>query len=79
MLAVSAGVPQPYAAAPTSHRQNDAELRLAAHHSRVSLGRFFERIGFDHGTHAGQFSEVAACPRNRRVFPRPSLESFDCQ
>ncbi len=42
----------------TSHRQNDAELRLAAHHARVSLGRFFERICFNHGTHAGQFGEV---------------------
>ena len=37
----------------TSHRQNDAELCIAAHHARVSLGRFFERIGFNHGTHAG--------------------------
>ena len=36
-----------------SHRQNNSELRLAAHHARVSLGRFFERIGFNHGTHAG--------------------------
>src|SRR5437764_896722 len=26
---------------PTSHRQNDAELCVAAHHSRVALGRFF--------------------------------------
>ena len=42
----------------TSHRQDDAELRVAAHHSRVSLGRFFERIGFNHGTHAGQFGEA---------------------
>jgi hypothetical protein len=38
---------------PTSHRQNDAELCLAAHHSRVSLGRFFERICFNHRTDAG--------------------------
>jgi hypothetical protein len=38
---------------PTSHRQNDAELCVAAHHSRVSLGRFFERICFNHGTDAG--------------------------
>jgi hypothetical protein len=38
---------------PTSHRQNDAELCIAAHHARVGLGRFFERIGFNHGTHAG--------------------------
>jgi len=36
-----------------SHRQNDAELCLATHHARVSLGRFFERIGFNHGPHAG--------------------------
>ena len=36
----------------TSHRQNDAELCIAAHHARVSLGRFFERVRLDHGTHA---------------------------
>src|SRR6266581_376150 len=42
---------------PTSHRQNDAELCVAAHHSRVALGRFFERVGFDHRTHAGQLGE----------------------
>jgi hypothetical protein len=35
-----------------SHRQNDTELCLAAEHARVSLGRFFQRIGFNHGTHA---------------------------
>lgn len=32
-----------------SHRQNDAELCVAAHHPRVSLSRFFERIGFNYG------------------------------
>jgi hypothetical protein len=36
-----------------SHRQDDAELCLAGHHARVSLGRFFERVRFDHGTHSG--------------------------
>jgi hypothetical protein len=36
-----------------SHRQNHAELCAAAHHARVGLGRFFERIGLNHGTHAG--------------------------
>ena len=41
-----------------SHRQNDAKLCLAAHHARVSLARFFERICFNHRTHAGQFGEV---------------------
>src|SRR5450432_1853376 len=38
---------------PTSHRQNDAELCVAAHHARVSLVRLFEWICFNHGTHAG--------------------------
>jgi len=38
---------------PTSHRQNDAELRVTAQHARVSLARFFERKCFNHGTHAG--------------------------
>ena len=37
----------------SSHCQDNAELRVAAHHAGVSLGRFFERIGFNHGTHAG--------------------------
>jgi len=36
-----------------SHRQNNAELRLTAQHARVRLGRFFERIRFNHGSHAG--------------------------
>jgi hypothetical protein len=36
-----------------SHRQNDAELCFAAHHARVGFSRFVERIGFNHGTHAG--------------------------
>ena len=61
----------------TSHRQNDAELCLAAHHARVSLGRFFERIGFNHGTHAGQFGEAQRVLGIGWLFPRPSLESFD--
>ena len=38
----------------TSHRQNDAELCVAAHHAGVCLRRFFERIGFNHRAHAGQ-------------------------
>jgi hypothetical protein len=36
-----------------SHCQDNAELRVAAHHAGVSLGRFFERIGFNYGTYAG--------------------------
>ena len=43
---------------PTSHRQNDAELRVAADHARVAFGRFFEWICFDHGAHSGQFGEA---------------------
>jgi len=39
--------------AQTSHSQDDAELGLAAHHSGVSLGRFFERIRLNHGPDAG--------------------------
>src|SRR5208282_2151664 len=42
----------------TSHRENDAKLCLAAHHARVSFGRFFERVCLDHGTHAAQFGET---------------------
>ena len=37
----------------TSHRQNNAELCLTAQHACVRLGRFFERVRFNHGTHAG--------------------------
>jgi hypothetical protein len=37
----------------SSHRQDDAELGVAAEHAGVSLGRFFERISFDHRAHAG--------------------------
>jgi hypothetical protein len=43
---------QCFARWPTSHRQHDAELSVTAHHARVGLGRLFERIGFNHGTHA---------------------------
>src|SRR6266496_3691443 len=46
------------AAMPTSHRNNDAELGLAAQHSRVSLGRFFQRICFDHRAYAAQFGKA---------------------
>src|SRR6476659_6707758 len=35
-----------------SHRENNTKLRVAAHHTRVSLGCFLERIGFNHRTHA---------------------------
>src|SRR5690242_11546437 len=42
----------------TSHSQNDAELGVAAHHTRVSLTRLLERVGFNHGTHATQFGEA---------------------
>src|SRR5689334_625724 len=37
------------------HRQDNAELRVAAHHSRVGLAGFLDRVGFDHRAHAGQF------------------------
>src|SRR5215472_2587709 len=56
-----------------SHRQDNTELRLATHHASVSLRRFFERIGFEHGTHAGQFGEVhrvlgiRSCPHRRAL------------
>src|SRR5215470_1852156 len=43
---------------PFSHRQNDAELRLAAHHPCVGFAGFLERIGLNHGAHAGQFCET---------------------
>ncbi len=42
----------------TSHGQHYAVLCLAAQHSSISLARLFERVGFDHRTHAGQFAEA---------------------
>ncbi len=52
-----------------SRRQDDPELRFAAQHSFVSLVGFFERICFNHRTHAGQFGEtqcisidITCCP-----------------
>ena len=50
---------------------------FAAHHARVSLAGFFERIGFDHRPHAGQFGEAQCVLGIGWLFPRPSLESFD--
>ena len=41
-----------------SHRRDDAEFCVAAQHTRATLRRVFERIGFNHWTHAGQFGEV---------------------
>ena len=40
-----------------SHGQNNAELCVAAHHACVSLARF-ERIGFNHGAHTGEFGKA---------------------
>ena len=59
-----------------SHGQNDAELRLAAQHSGVSVARLFKRIGFDHGTYAGQFGEVQCVLGIGRCSRRPSLNGF---
>jgi len=42
----------------TSHRQHDAELRLAAQHAVVGLAGSFQRVGLDHGNNASQFSEA---------------------
>ena len=41
------------AVSPASHRQHHAELCVAAHHSVVSFGRFFERVRFNHRAYAG--------------------------
>ncbi|SPE28870.1 hypothetical protein SBA2_410053 [Acidobacteriia bacterium SbA2] len=58
-----------------SHRQHDAELCVAAQHARVSLSRFFERIGFNHGAHAGEFGEVQRILRIRRYSRHPPLDA----
>ena len=51
-------VPSNWTTVPTSHGQHDAELCVPAQHTGVSLSRFFERIGFNHRTHSGYFSEA---------------------
>src|SRR5215467_14615683 len=57
----------------TSHRQNYAELCVAAHHACVSLARFFERICFNHGTHPGQFGEAQSVLGIGRCSRGPAL------
>ena len=42
----------------TLHRQDDPELGVAAHHARISLGHFFQRIAFNHAAHASEFGET---------------------
>src|ERR1044072_5804668 len=42
----------------SSHRQDDAELCVAAEHARVSLRSLFERICLNHRAHAGQLGEA---------------------
>src|SRR3989441_1021668 len=57
------------------HRQNHAELRIAADHSRVSLRRFCERIFFDHRTHPAQLRETQRVLGIRRCSRGPSLNA----
>src|SRR5215470_11941997 len=54
-----------------SHREDNTELRLAAHHPSIRLVGLLERIGFDHRPYSRQFGEVqcvfrvgrdSACP-----------------
>ena len=45
-------VPEMISALPTSHRQNDAELGVAAHHPRVRFTGSLEWISFNHWAHA---------------------------
>ena len=59
-----------------SHCEDDAELCLAAHHASVSFGRSFEWVGFNHGTHAGQFGEVQCVFGIRRRSRCPPLDSL---
>jgi hypothetical protein len=59
-----------------SHRENDAELRLAAHHPRVAFRRFFERISFNHGTHTCKFGEVQGVFGIRRCSRGPALKAL---
>jgi uncharacterized DUF497 family protein len=66
----------------TSHRQNDAELRLPAQHALVSLGRLFQRIGFNHRTHAAYFGEmqrvlgIGWCSRGPALNPAASTDEL---
>src|SRR6478672_12971098 len=56
------------------HRQDNAELRVAAHHSGVGLAGFLDRIGFDHRAHAGQFGEAKRILGVRRRSRPPALK-----
>lgn len=38
--------------------KDDAKFGLAAHHSRIRFIGLFERIGFNHGSHAAKFGEI---------------------
>jgi len=59
VIRASIGKSRPWSASkPFLHCQNHAELRLPAQHPRVRLGRALERIGLDHGTHAGELGEA---------------------
>ena len=42
----------------STHRQHDAESCLAAQHTIVRGSGLFERKGLDHGTNAGQRTEI---------------------
>src|SRR5215472_13475312 len=70
----------------TSHCQNDTELRLAAKHALVCLGGFFERTGFNHGTHAGELGKAqrvlgirwcSRCPTLNRSTSHDELNRCD--
>ena len=47
-----------YGVTSISHRQDDTELRVAAHHARVGFGGLLQGIGFDHRPHAGELGEA---------------------
>src|SRR5579864_6975599 len=57
----------------TSHRQNDAELCLAAQHTFITLCCFFEWIGLNHRAHAGQLGETQSVILIRRRTRSPAL------
>ena len=59
----------------SSHRQNDAELRVCRSSCARRPRRPFRADRFQSSGARRLIRRSAACPRNRRAFRRPSLES----
>src|SRR5258708_24673299 len=62
-----------------SHRQDDSEFRLPAHHASIAFSGFPERVCFDHGADTGHFRKaerVLGVGRNSR---RPAVDPLPAE